>query len=221
MNNSQPLELCDRRKRKSCDNDGFDLEEFKPDSAESKRSRLDAPAVSGSTEKSTVPPGPEVSGSSIPQPPTDGICNGVSSEDCSSTSGTSGIDVAEKSPEPSQENAAGPSDQCQKLLSEVKLLNDFETFLPNLVQNKLRSTLKPPKVPETNDCPKSLPKSKAVRFDVVREFRFARTQSFVTMPSYGGCSLGMGKNFCIIFFCYFLKNIFSFLPLFKLQFDPL
>ena len=34
---------------------------------------------------------------------------------------------------------------------------------------------------------------KSIRFDNVREFRFNRIQSFVTMPSYGGYSLGMGK----------------------------
>lgn len=35
---------------------------------------------------------------------------------------------------------------------------------------------------------------KSIRFDNVREFRFNRIQSFVTMPSYGGYSLGMDKT---------------------------
>lgn len=127
--------------------------------------------------------------------PTGGLQNGGgSSEDGSSTSGTSGIDVEEKSPEPAEQNDAGPADQCHKVPSEFKLLNDFQTFLPNIVQEKQRSALKSPKTVTPSDAAENLPKSKNVRFDVVREFRFARTQSFVTMPSYGGCSLGMGKR---------------------------
>ena len=44
-------------------------------------------------------------------------------------------------------------------------------------------------MPKKNNAKKSL------RFDTVQEFRFNRIQSFVTMPSYGGYSLGMGKYF--------------------------
>ena len=107
----------------------------------------------------------------------------ASGEESSSTSGTSGIDVADKSPDPSPDTTADSSDQsCQKIHHDVKFLHDFETFLPTAANKERRSAMK-----------KTKTKDKSVRFDVVREFRFARTQSFVTMPSYGGCSLGMGQ----------------------------
>ena len=111
----------------------------------------------------------------------------TTSEDCSSSSGTSGIDVNDKSPEsPSKGVVEGSG--AEKLLSEVKFLTEFETFKP-YTDHKLPSAIKT----RGNEEIVAKKHSKGVRFDVVREFRFARTQSFVTMPSYGGCSLGMGK----------------------------
>ena len=36
--------------------------------------------------------------------------------------------------------------------------------------------------------------ARSIKFTVVREFKFPRAQSFVTMPTNGGYSLGMGKS---------------------------
>lgn len=110
--------------------------------------------------------------------------NGHASEDSSaSTSGTSGF--IEKSPEASDESGKPEVETSGQ--SQIKILTDFETFLPeNMAVENLRSALK--KRPQ-----EATTERRSVRFDVVREFRFARTESFVTMPSSGGCSLGMGE----------------------------
>ena len=112
------------------------------------------------------------------------VSTGNASEDSSaSTSGTSGF--MEKSPEASDESEKAEIETTG--LCPIKILTDFETFLPENAEKmeNLRSAMKKRQEGEKE--------TRSVKFDVVREFRFARTESFVTMPSSGGCSLGMGK----------------------------
>lgn len=94
-----------------------------------------------------------------------------SSPASSSSSSTSGADVTESS--------------SPKESSVAKSLDDFKVFEYN-------DTLEPKSALKT--ASRSDKPQRSIKFSVVREFKFARAPSFVTMPTSGGYSLGMEKR---------------------------
>ena len=182
----------DRRKRKSCE---------KPPT-EVKRSRFENESISQSK--------PENFDQSQVESPK--------SEDCSSsTTSTSGVDVTDSHGSghgSGSSGCVGGSTPQVEHQNQVKNISNFVRFQPvdPKVPRQLKSSMKKKKVRTTTSATLSTPtqngldsdthakdesnpkpNSKSVHFDVVREFRFNRIQSFVSMPSYGGLSLGMGK----------------------------
>ena len=76
--------------------------------------------------------------------------------------------------------------------SLIKSLNNFKVFEYDECARSENSAIKGARnVCETKKkkaCP-----ARSIKFTVVREFKFPRAQSYVTMPTNGGYSLGMGK----------------------------
>lgn len=100
----------------------------------------------------------------------------------SSGNTTSGVDVEQYC-----HTGPGSSNSSPEKM-EIVNISEFVRFEPRdpSTLRPLKSALKRPGKSRTTD--------KSIKFDVVREFRFNRIQSFVTMPSKGGMSLGMEKT---------------------------
>jgi hypothetical protein len=82
--------------------------------------------------------------------------------------------------------------------SLIKCLNDFKVFEYDECARSENSAIKRAgNVCETKK--KKARPARSIKFTVVREFKFPRAQSYVTMPTNGGYSLGMGKLFIVEF----------------------
>ena len=161
----ESLDMCtDRRKRKSCESET---------AVEVKRVRTQ----SADDDKPYQPVG-------VPQNEIDQAqADSPKTDDSSSSNTTSGVDVTD------QPGPSSTSRDNERL--EIVNISSFIRYEPCDTKSArpLKSAIKKPDKSggnRTND--------KSIKFDVVREFRFNRTQSFVTMPSQGGMSLGMGKT---------------------------
>lgn len=156
--------MCtDRRKRKSCETET---------AVEVKRVRTQ------SADDDVKPYQPVETSQEIEQAHADS----PKTDDSSSSNTTSGVDVTD------QPGPSSISRDSERL--EIVNISSFIRYEPCDTKSArpLKSAIKKPDKSgenRTND--------KSIKFDVVREFRFNRTQSFVTMPSQGGMSLGMGK----------------------------
>ena len=161
----ESLDMCtDRRKRKSCETET---------AVEVKRVRTQS-ADDNQPYQPVETPQVEIDQTQADSPKTD---------DSSSSNTTSGVDVTD------QPGPSSTSRDNERL--EIVNISSFIRYEPCDTKSArpLKSAIKKPDKSgenRTND--------KSIKFDVVREFRFNRTQSFVTMPSQGGMSLGMGKN---------------------------
>lgn len=157
--------MCtDRRKRKSCETET---------AVEVKRVRTQS-ADDNQPYQPVETPQVEIDQAQADSPKTD---------DSSSSNTTSGVDVTD------QPGPSSTSRDNERL--EIVNISSFIRYEPCDTKSArpLKSAIKKPDKSgenRTND--------KSIKFDVVREFRFNRTQSFVTMPSQGGMSLGMGKT---------------------------
>ena len=157
--------MCtDRRKRKSCETET---------AVEVKRVRTESADEEVKPYQSVQNGTPEEIEGQADSPKTD---------DSSSSNTTSGVDVTD------QPGPSSTSRDNERL--EIVNISSFIRYEPCDTKSArpLKSAIKKPDASgktRTND--------KSIKFDVVREFRFNRTQSFVTMPSQGGMSLGMGK----------------------------
>ena len=79
--------------------------------------------------------------------------------------------------------------------SLIKSLNNFKVFEYDECARSENSAIKGAgNVCETK---KKARPARSIKFTVVREFKFPRAQSYVTMPTNGGYSLGMGKLFLV------------------------
>ena len=161
----ESLDMCtDRRKRKSCETET---------AVEVKRVRTQSADDDKPYQPVEVPQN-EIDQAQADSPKTD---------DSSSSNTTSGVDVTD------QPGPSSTSRDNERL--EIVNISSFIRYEPCDTKSArpLKSAIKKPDKSgenRTND--------KSIKFDVVREFRFNRTQSFVTMPSQGGMSLGMGKT---------------------------
>jgi len=158
-------DMCtDRRKRKSCETET---------AVEVKRVRTQ------SADDDVKPYQPVETSQEIEQAHADS----PKTDDSSSSNTTSGVDVTD------QPGPSSMSRDSERL--EIVNISSFIRYEPCDTKSArpLKSAIKKPDKSgenRTND--------KSIKFDVVREFRFNRTQSFVTMPSQGGMSLGMEKS---------------------------
>jgi len=158
-------DMCtDRRKRKSCETET---------AVEVKRVRTQS-ADDNQPYQPVETPQVEIDQAQADSPKTD---------DSSSSNTTSGVDVTD------QPGPSSTSRDNERL--EIVNISSFIRYEPCDTKSArpLKSAIKKPDKSgenRTND--------KSIKFDVVREFRFNRTQSFVTMPSQGGMSLGMEKS---------------------------
>ena len=159
--------MCtDRRKRKSCETEtAVEVKRVRTESADEE-----------------VKPYQSVENSGTPEEIDQGQADSPKTDDSSSSNTTSGVDVTD------QPGPSSTSRDNERL--EIVNISSFVRYEPCDTKSArpLKSAIKKPDKSgenRTND--------KSIKFDVVREFRFNRTQSFVTMPSQGGMSLGMGK----------------------------
>jgi len=163
-------DMCtDRRKRKSCETET---------AVEVKRVRTQ----SADNDDETVKPYQQVE-NTTPEEIDQGQADSPKTDDSSSSNTTSGVDVTD------QPGPSSTSRDNERL--EIVNISSFIRYEPCDTKSArpLKSAIKKPdKSGETRTNDKS------IKFDVVREFRFNRTQSFVTMPSQGGMSLGMEKS---------------------------
>lgn len=185
------MSQVDRRKRKSCEKPTGDV----------KRSRISTSYENENQSKSAFEQSKDFDQSQIESP---------KSEDCSSsTTSTSGVDVTDSNGSGQSAGCVGGSVTQGPDQSQVVNISNFVRFQPvdPTVPRKLKSSLKKrsrqvssptqngldsPTMSSVVQAEKETKKS--VHFNVVREFRFNRIQSFVSMPSYGGLSLGMEKG---------------------------
>lgn len=173
--------LCtDRRKRKSCESETAEVEVKrvrKEESADEEKpfKPYEQPVIENNVETT-----PEVD---IDQ----GQADSPKTDDSSSSNTTSGVDVTDQ-PGPS----SGQSRDNERL--EIVNISSFIRYEPCDTKSArpLKSAIKQKKPDKSSDNHRT--NDKSIKFDVVREFRFNRTQSFVTMPSQGGMSLGMEKS---------------------------
>ena len=173
------MSVCDvlrQRKRKSCELDKDD------EDVEVKRGRL------GDDEQSPEPDDT----TTINNDDTNGTTNTTAEADQSNGNPNNAKNISDfKRHEP-----CDPS--VPRVLKSAMKVDGF-TFLTNAHCSSSCVLTVNTNTSETN-MPKKNNAKKSLRFDTVQEFRFNRIQSFVTMPSYGGYSLGMGKYFksCLI-----------------------
>lgn len=105
----------------------------------------------------------------------------------SPSSSTSGVDLAYATEENEEELVKSSND------SLIKSLNNFKVFEYDECARSENSAIKGAgNVCETKK--KKARPARSIKFTVVREFKFPRAQSYVTMPTNGGYSLGMEKR---------------------------
>jgi len=168
ITSTKPRDMCtDRRKRKSCETEtAVEVKRVRTESADEE-----------------VKPYQSVENSGTPEEIDQGQADSPKTDDSSSSNTTSGVDVTD------QPGPSSTSRDNERL--EIVNISSFVRYEPCDTKSArpLKSAIKKPDKSgenRTND--------KSIKFDVVREFRFNRTQSFVTMPSQGGMSLGMEKT---------------------------